>query len=162
MSNENEEDDTATIVIDIEVLKKSSEERIVDMAQDISFDDSESQNSTKNKKKHKVILFDLGSHFFRNFYLKFPTQFSYLLPRNIKELNKILQKKEANVIVLYYPSSPKACEQMTEQLKRKFADITPIVIAKEETKLQVDNMIHLPLKTSELKRLIREILLRKK
>lgn len=158
----NEEEDKATIVVDIEELKKSSEERLEDMVQEISFDDSEPNNSTKNKKKHKVILFDIGSHFFRNFYLKFPAQFAYLLPRNIKELNEILINKEAQIIVLYYPSSPKACEQIVAQMKKKFALVTPIVIAKEETKLQVNNIIHLPLKTSELKRQIKEILLGKK
>lgn len=155
--SDNEEDDKATVVLDINALKKEMAQKSAsgDMAidQEIEFsvtpenvggassvsensedlslgDDIEEGELLVEDDKRKVILFDLNSEYFTKLSAKLPDTFEYVIIKELKELNKILLAKEEVVIMFNYNAAPKSVNQLTTQIKAKFDHAKTVIIAK--------------------------------
>lgn len=155
--SDNDEDDKATVVLDINALKKEMAEKKAagdeTIEQDIEFSvtssnidiqSSESQDEQEpelilgdeledellEEEKLKVVLFDLNSEYFTKLSAKLPDTFEYIIVKELKELNKVLLSKEEVVIMFNYNAAPKAVNQLTSQIKAKFAHAKTVIMAK--------------------------------
>jgi hypothetical protein len=77
-----------------------------------------------------VILFDFNSDFFQKNTDKFPKGFKYEIAKTLPELNKFLGKKVFQIVVFNYDVNPKAVNQLTTQIKKKFPFTKTMIMAK--------------------------------
>lgn len=80
--------------------------------------------------KTKLILFDFQSDFFEKSRKLFPEGHEYQIARTLPELNKILSSKVFQIVVFNYDVNPKAVNQLTAQIKKKFPMTKTMIIAK--------------------------------
>lgn len=80
--------------------------------------------------KTKVILFDFNSDFFEKSKSKLPLGYEYQIARTLPELNKILSSKTFQIVVFNYDVNPKAVNQLTAQIKKKFPVTKTMIVAK--------------------------------
>ena len=157
--SDNDEDDKATVVLDINALKKEMAEKSAaggEIEQEVEFAitaenvgtgkiNTESLNEAQEltldgdiddgdmlleENKKKVVLFDLNSEYFTKLCAKLPDTFEYVVIKELKELNKILTSKEDVVVMFNYNAAPKAVNQLTTQIKTKFNNAKTVIIAK--------------------------------
>ena len=127
-----EEDDKPTVVLDLDALKKElqqKENELSDIASDISFNlDEESEEN--NISETPIILFDFQSTFFKENQDDLPLGFDYKIVTELKELNLLMQERTPSIVVFNYSAYPKACNQLTVQIKEKFPFIKIVLAAK--------------------------------
>lgn len=81
-------------------------------------------------KKSRVILFDYNSDFFQKSLPQFPKGHDYRIAKTLPELNKFLSSKDQQIVVFNYDVNPKAVNQLTAQIKKKFPLTKTMIIAK--------------------------------
>lgn len=152
----NNEDDKATVVLDINALKEELASKSASggdaIQQDVEFAispgdevreasneeglslgedlDDDEDLLAETEERHKVVLFDFNSEYFTKLSAKLPDSFDYNIIKELKDLNKILQSKEPVVIMFNYNAAPKAVNQLTTQIKSKFPEAKTVIIAK--------------------------------
>lgn len=147
----NEEDDKPTVVLDLNALKKELAENAKvsdEVTQDIEFavhqdtdthkldelslDESLDEEIDLSEEQHqRVVFFDFQSQYFSKLLPKLPEgHFNYEIISELKDLNAILQSKEAVTVVFNYNAAPKAVNQLTAQIKAKFAVTKTVIVAK--------------------------------
>ena len=136
-----DEDDKATVVIDISALKKQKEmqdQQLSDMAGSLEFASSTSDD-VKTKSAVPVFLFDFGQGFFESQKASLGSLFEYRYLKDLPQLNTELKKKTPLVVMFYFDANPKAANQLCAQLRAKFPHAKTVVVAKNlsEKKVQI-------------------------
>lgn len=151
-----DDDDKPTVVLDLNALKKQKlkqEEELASLVQGLEFAvgaeevpsekpaPAKPQTQTKTPapapvakeaaaKSFTVILFDFQSDFFQKAKAKFPQGYNYEVATTLDELNKFLAEKQFQICVFNYDVNPKAVNQLTSQIKRKFPHTKTMIMAK--------------------------------
>jgi response regulator RpfG family c-di-GMP phosphodiesterase len=140
--SDNEEDDKATVVLDIKALKEElAAARTVEDVDDLEFSATTEQDSNQNisldddldeiVQLQKVVFFDFKSEYFSKLIPKLPADiFDFNLITQLKDLNLVLQSKESATVIFNYNAAPKAVNQLTAQIKAKFPNTQTIIVAK--------------------------------
>jgi hypothetical protein len=148
MSGSNE-DDKATVVLDLNALKKQKmkqEEELANIGQELVFnvgkdDDGalaveeeflseELPEEEKLKEQFPIIFFDLQSDFFKKNFNTLPRGYNYKIITTLEELNQNLKSKSFQILVLNYDVNPKAVNQVSAQVKTKFPFTKTLISAK--------------------------------
>jgi len=156
--SENDEDDKATVVLDLNALKEELEANSNVEEQEIEFSVHTESNSDSNVPEvsneslsldddlgedldldleeevvelQKVVFFDFKSVYFSKLLPKLPgDKFDFNLITELKDLNSILQSKEQTTVIFNYNAAPKAVNQLTTQIRAKFPNTKTIIVAK--------------------------------
>jgi DNA-binding NarL/FixJ family response regulator len=136
MNNENDnEDDKPTVVINIDELKALRDEKEglaqsvpVDLEFNVFSEETDEQSSESNTAP--VILFDYQTTLFEQSLNKLPTNYDFILIKDLKELNQRLHSKDFQIVFFYYNANPKAVNQLTAQIRKKFPAIKTVIVAK--------------------------------
>ena len=149
MSGE-DEDDKPTVVLDLNALKKQALKdsddltdagrKLSDLLQGeaIEFNvlteavssEPEPEAAATPQTHFDIILFDFQSDYFQLNQDLFPVGFNYLLATTLPELNSTLAEKKFKVIFFNYDANPKAINQLTAQIKKKFPHVKTMIMAK--------------------------------
>ncbi|MBY0517042.1 MAG: hypothetical protein K2P81_09050 [Bacteriovoracaceae bacterium] len=130
-----DEDDKATVVIDINALKKekeNKEKQISELASELEFNAEGSGEviSAPRAATVPILLFDFGTKIFDQFKSSIPSRYGCTTIPTLPELNGHLKKKSPLVLVFAFDSNPKAINQLCAQLKTKFKHVHTVIIAK--------------------------------
>ena len=140
---DNDKDDVSTIVLDFGDLKSKldEEEDIIeddetlhdlafttDMLNDKNEATSASINPVKNQKK--IFVFGYKTNFFKENQNLFSTLENLTTMTKINDLNKHISENPDGIFIMYFNDTPKAINQISEQIKRKFEKASSIIIAK--------------------------------
>ena len=135
-----EEDDKATVVIDINALKREKEKKekeMADMASDLEFavePQAQSQplkrSSAPASDKVPVLFFEFGGNTFAQDKSLLPTGIDAKIVKDLPTLNDWLKKKTPLVVVFAFDVNPKAVNQLCAQLKAKFSHVKTVLVAK--------------------------------
>lgn len=147
-----DDDDKPTVILDLNALKKQKmkqEEELANIVQELEFSigedkpgtavpDSEQfaedflkhRNDPVERKPFRVILFDFQSDFFHKSKAQFPKGFDYQIAKDLQALNKFLGSKTFQIVVFNYDVNPKAVNQLTAQIKKKFPHTKTVIMAK--------------------------------
>ena len=156
--SENDEDDKATVVLDLNALKEELKANSNVEEQEIEFSVHTGSNSDSNVPEasnesltldddlledldldleaeviqlQKVVFFDFKSEYFSKLLPKLPgDKFDFNLITELKDLNSILQSKEPTTVIFNYNAAPKAVNQLTTQIRAKFPNTKTIIVAK--------------------------------
>ena len=124
------EDDKATVVLNLDELKKLKEQKDSPVSSnEIEFASPEAPKKDVSKKT-PVILFDFKSSFFKENINVFPKELDCKLIDNLQDLNKELSEKVKKVVIFNYNYAPKAVNQLCAQIKVKFSYVNTMIIAK--------------------------------
>lgn len=138
MSNDNE-DDKPTVVLDLNALKKQKqkeEENLanigteLEFAVDIEATKTAAKPAPKSALRFPVILFDFESDFFQKSRAQFPQGFDYKICKTVNDLTTHLKNKNFQIVVFNYDANPKAVNQLSAQIKQKFASTKVMIVAK--------------------------------
>jgi hypothetical protein len=150
MSGSNE-DDKATVVLDLNALKKQKmkqEEELANIGQELVFNVGKDEdgalaveeeflvNATtetaeeKLKEQFPIIFFDLQSDYFKKNFSSLPSGYNYKIITSLEELNQNLKAKSFQILVLNYDVNPKAVNQVAAQVKTKFPFTKTLISAK--------------------------------
>ncbi len=157
-----DEDDKATVVIDISALKKQKEmqdQQLSDMAGSLEFA-SNTDEELETKAPVPVLLFDFGQGFFESQKASLGSLFNFKAIKELSQLNNELKKKTPLIVMFYFDANPKAANQLCAQLRAKFPHAKTVVVAKNlsEKKVQIhqnspagaSGYITLPLEVSKV------------
>jgi CheY-like chemotaxis protein len=125
-----EEDDKATVVIDINALKKEKEmkeKEIADMAHALKFSGVPTETGVQ---QIPVIFFEFGGSLFQESKAQIPKDMNCKIIRTLPELNEWLKKKVPMVVVFPFDVNPKSVNQLSAQLKIKFKHVKTVFVAK--------------------------------
>ena len=123
----NDEDDKATVVLNINELKKLKEhQEIPAEAVDIEF----TQPDEIKESKISIILFDHKSSFFKDNFETFPKDQDIKIIDDLQKLNKEISSNEQRVVVFNYNTAPKDVNQLCAQIKERFKKVKTIIVAK--------------------------------
>lgn len=144
-----DEDDKPTVVLDLNALKQQKlqeEENLANIAVELEFNVDEAIAEAtrtniqrppkqvvvgqKSTKKFPVILFDYQSPFFKAAKDHFPEGYDYKLCSSLPELNEYLRQKHFQVVVFNYDQGPKAVNQLSAQIKKKFPWAKVLIMAR--------------------------------
>lgn len=136
-----DEDDKATVVIDLNALKKQKEmqdNQISDMASSLEFAVG-TNDSINTKSEIPVLLFDFGKGHFELEKKNLGSLFHYQTIKDLASLNNELKKKTPLIVMFYFDANPKAANQLCAQLKAKFTHAQTVIVAKNlnEKKVQI-------------------------
>jgi len=186
MSDNDDEDDKPTVVLDINALRAEMEKKKDEndeIAQDISFAaheeieqeisedellaDIESDQAIEEKEQIEYLLFDLNSEFFKKNISKFPGDFNYVVVNDLKLLNSKMQSADDKVVIFNYNAAPKAVNQLTIQIKAKFPNVKTVIMAKnlsdekaqqhQKTKSGAHAYISVPFKNENMIKILKEV-----
>jgi PleD family two-component response regulator len=152
------EDDKATVIIDLQALKKMKEEQeeeFANLASELEFSvtgirhnesqlaDSENSeafalkfleqraaSATEEKKKFPVILFDYESDFFQKTKHQLPSGYDYKVVTTLAELNTCLRSRDFQIVVFNYDSHPTTVNKLSAQIKQKFRTAKTLIMAR--------------------------------
>jgi hypothetical protein len=132
------EDDKATVVIDINALKKEKERKEKEIAEyagslEFGIGDEEDEPRSGEKSLHQVpvLFFEFGGRTFAEMKMQLPSEIEYKILKDLPELNEWLKKKTPLVIVFAFDVNPKAINQLCAQLKVKFKLVHTVIVAKK-------------------------------
>jgi hypothetical protein len=136
-----QEEDLANIASDlefnIEVKKKKSGETAVKNRSAIKIDINAMEEELEfeiplrqQQTELSVILFDFQSKFFASNQNYFPKGHHYVVARSLEELNTHLRSKKFHLVVFNYDVNPKAVNQLSAQVKKKFPKTYAIIMAR--------------------------------
>jgi hypothetical protein len=152
MSGSNE-DDKATVVLDLNALKKQKmkqEEDLANIGHELVFNvgkdedgalpvdeeflmeqvQEEATETEEVKAEFPIIFFDLQSDFFNKNMNLLPRGYNYKIISTLEELNQTLKSKSFQILVLNYDVNPKAVNQVAAQVKTKFPFTKTMILAK--------------------------------
>lgn len=137
-----DEDDRPTVVLDLNALKKqklADDQKLASIESEIQFD-VHSQADSEETHTHigavptgdmvKVVLFDFQSDFFQKSLTKFPPGYDYIMATSLDELNNCLRTKGFQIVVMNYDVNAKAVNQLSAQIKSKFAESKVLIMAR--------------------------------
>lgn len=133
-----DEDDKATVVIDLGQLKKAKEKHEKELAQvadNLEFNSS-SEIATEMKKPAPslpVVMFEFEKDHFARIKDNFPSQWKFHFAHTLPELNGWLKKKIPFVVCLPLDINPKAINQLCVQLRAKYPHVYVVVVSKALT-----------------------------
>lgn len=125
-----EEDDKATVVIDLNALrreKENKEKEIAGLADALSFG---TDLDLVAESSQPVLFFDFGTKVFAPLAGEFPAGMDCKIISDLPSLNAWIKKKEPVVLVFAFDANPKAVNQLSAQLKAKFKHVTTVLAAK--------------------------------
>lgn len=129
-----DEDDKATVVIDINALKKEKEKKekeIAEYAGSLEFGVDDSRPDHKEEAQVPVLFFEFGGKTFAEMKTQLPTDIDYKILKDLPQLNDWLKKKVPLVVVFAFDVNPKAVNQLCAQLKVKFKHVQTVIVAKK-------------------------------
>lgn len=133
-----DEDDKATVVIDINALKKEKEKKEKEMAEyagslefGVDAHDDEPRSGEKSLHQVPVLFFEFGGKTFSDMKIQLPTDIEYKIVKDLAALNEWLKKKTPLVVVFAFDVNPKAINQLCAQLKVKFKHVHTVIVAKK-------------------------------
>ncbi len=141
MPGDNDED-KATVILDLNALKKQKleqEQDLANMASELEFNvamdedagvASKKGQETPLKTSFPVILFDFQSDLFEKSQNLFPGGFQYKIVKTLQDLNLCLRSKEFKLVVFNYDVNPKAINQLSAQIKEKFPTTKTLIMAR--------------------------------
>ena len=157
MSGSNE-DDKATVVLDLNALKKQKmkhEEELANIGSELEFnvlkeedealpidDDTfrsqmipnaineEEEEEETLKAEYPIIFLDLQSDYFKKNESLLPSGYNYKIINSLEQLNQQLKNKNFQILVLNYDVNAKAVNQVTAQIKTKFPFTRTMILAK--------------------------------
>jgi DNA-binding NtrC family response regulator len=141
-----DEDDKATVVIDINALKKLKEaqdNQLDDMAGSLEFSTDALSDDEKAPEKPSsacpVLLFDFSQGYFKESQDSLPSSIQFTHVETLQDLNNWLKKKTPLILIFGFDANPKAANQLCAQLKTKFKQVKTVIIAKglSEKKVQI-------------------------
>jgi len=135
-----EDEDKPTVVLDLNALKKQKlkqEEELASLVQDLEFgvgaeETSDALQAFEQPQDHPqftVILFDFQSDYFQKNRANLPAGYDYKIASDLVDLNKFLGSKKFQIVVFNYDVNPKAVNQLSAQVKRKFPFTKTLIIA---------------------------------
>ena len=144
------DDDVSTIVLDFNNLKSKLDEKediIEDEATmiglefstrvDTSVESTGTSLQALNPSK-KIYLFTYKTTFFSNQSALFGHLENCHEIKDIKELNSSITENPDSVFLMYFNDTPKAINQISEQIKRKFKNAKSIIIARNLSKAKAE------------------------
>lgn len=163
--SDGDEDNKATVVIDLNELKKERERReqeIAAMATDLEFQVEDSQAELKPIARAAaalpIVVFEYEGHAFLEGDSPEGQAFHHVT--NLPELNAWLKKKTPLVVVFNLSSNPKAINQLCAQLRIKFPHAKLVLAAKklapekialhQRSPARADAYLQLPLTAAQL------------
>lgn len=134
-----DEDDKATVVIDINALKKEKEKKekeIADFAGSLEFgvdveEDERPRAGEKSLHQIPVLFFEFGGRTFADMKPQLPSDIDYKILKDLTALNEWLKKKTPLIVVFAFDVNPKAINQLCAQLKVKFKHVHTVIVAKK-------------------------------
>jgi response regulator RpfG family c-di-GMP phosphodiesterase len=145
----NDEDDKATVVLDIAALKaemalKKKLGESIDQEIEFSIhEDTENNTDTTEDMKptvnssselnaeKEIIFFDYSSDYFTKLVPKLPDlHYTFKVITTLPELNSILRSGKESIIIFHYNAAPKAVNQLSGQIKLKFKNAKTVIVAK--------------------------------
>lgn len=128
-----DEDDKATVVLDLNALKAEQEKlkkEKEDLSQDIQFSTGDiSMPGIAVPKEIPIVLFDFKSTLFTENQNLFPSD-NLVIATELSDLNTHLKNKDEKVIFFNYIADPKSVNKLLAQIKSKFPFVKTVVIAK--------------------------------
>lgn len=125
-----DEDDKATVVIDINALKKQKENKekeIAELANALKFSGTPGETGVA---KTPILFFEFGGTTFQESKAQIPNDMNCKIVATLPELNEWLKKKIPMVVVFPFDVNPKAVNQLSAQLKAKFKHVKTIFVAR--------------------------------
>jgi hypothetical protein len=177
-----EEDDKPTVILDLAVLKRTKlkqEEDLASVASELEFSadhhpamEESELPASQEKQGVGVILFDFQSKFFASHKHLFPQGNDYVVARNLEDLNQFLRSKKYELVVFNYDVNPKAVNQLSAQVKKKFPHTAAIIMARaispEKAKLHAktpygaSGYYQFPLESGRIEKEFHKVMVRKK
>ncbi len=133
MGQPHDEDDKATVVIDINALKKQKEQKqqeIDGLAEALEFQAAGPGDEAASTPELPVAFFDFGTGIFQALKGKLPASIPAKFVKELPELNGLLKLRRPQVVVFPYEANPKAVNQLCAQLKLKFPEVKVFITAK--------------------------------
>ncbi len=135
-----DDEDKPTVVLDLNALKKQKlqeEEELASLVQDLEFGAvteeaspaSQSYEPAKDMPRFTVILFDFESNYFQKSKASLPKGYDYQMATDLTDLNKFLASKKFQIVVFNYDVNPKAVNQLSAQVKKKFPFTKTLIVA---------------------------------
>lgn len=172
---QNEDEDEATVVLDFKAMQedlKSSEdlnepELEFNIENLIGDTEAPKQSSEGHTYDFNIYLFDYKDDYFsKNFQILGMEQGLGLL-NQLDELNKTLTSDPQCLITFYYNQEPKAINQLSAQIRRKFTKARTLIIANKlspkkaqahaESKYGADAYLSHPFEAEEFHKVVKEI-----
>lgn len=136
-----DEDDKATVVIDLNKLKKEKEKQekaLATIAENLEFNVGEEAASQATPEpmpipqdpNHPVVMFEFQGKMFEALQDRFPDTHEFHLVATLPELNGWLKKKIPFILCLPLDMNPKGVNQLCVQLKAKFPQVHVILVGK--------------------------------
>jgi hypothetical protein len=157
-----DEDDKATVVIDLNKLRKEKEKQDKDLsnfAESLEFNLEESAPVAAPRPKVKeptpapivpkamphpkvmsalpVVMFEFGGNLFAQLKQEFPDNHKFHMVNTVPELNGWLKKKTPFVVCLPLDVNPKSVNQLCVQLKAKFSLVHVVLVGKTLTETKI-------------------------
>lgn len=135
-----DEDDKATVVIDLNKLKKEKElkdKELASLADALEFSHAEPKKPVA-KASLPVILFGLGSDVFTKHKEIWPPSHSFHHAATLPELNAWLKKKVPFVLCLPLDVNPKAINQLCVQLHAKYPQVKVVIVGQSLTPAKIE------------------------
>ncbi len=136
-----DEDENATVVLDVNELKKQiaagptvKEENAlsddISLQFSVDLDDSETKTEIKKLPLFPVLCFDFGNSLFEEMKTNFPSHLDVKILTELKELNSELAEKKFKILFLNYDGSSAAVNQVSKQIREKFSHCKTVIVAK--------------------------------
>lgn len=135
------QDDVSTIVLDFGKLKSKLNEQedilldgndIPELSFSTDLENNKESNTALHKisPKRKIFLIEYKTHFFDQHRVLFSELSNCESVNDLPTLNKAITEFPNALFIMYFNDTPKAINQISEQLKRKFENADSIIIAK--------------------------------
>lgn len=177
-----EDEDKATVVLDISTLKSQLEENEDIISQDESLNnlqfgaseesldeslEEQINEDISTEPQKNVYFFQYKTSYFSDNDSFFKQAINFEVLSDIKELNAVLTNDPSSIIVFYYNSLPKAINQLSMQIKTKFTNTSTIIIAKNlsaskaqqhhESKYGADSYLNDPFTVEDLEKTVSKL-----
>ncbi len=130
-----EEDDKATVVLDLAALKREKERRdkeLASLSTDLEFS-VPGLTSEAPASRAPVVFWEMGGKPFSPHKASFPAGMDYHFVASLPELNGWIKKKSPLLVVFQFESNPKAVNQLCAQLHLKFPWVKVILASQTLT-----------------------------
>ncbi len=145
MTDQADDDEQSTLILDFNALKESlnqQEDIISGLDEELEFSAEASAEVELRKESSKDDKFSKKSIYFfgykTNYFIEKVDFFSSLLNieiiSDLKILNKNITENPTSILVFFYNDTPKAINQLSGQLKNKFPKMKSLIIAKNLSK----------------------------
>ncbi len=137
---EDEEENNATVVVDLAMLKKLKGETVdetgnaTEVVPDLDFgsddDATPAAPAASSIPSFTILLFEFGQPLFEASQSLLPSGFKYELIKDVNVLSGKLKGDEFKVVFFNYDGNPKAVNTLSAQIKSKFPNVKTVIFAK--------------------------------